>query len=92
MSKGLSQCYSDCENVPINLANQKNYEISEKCLFERRRPDINPGIDTEICPKCPPRPTVWGNRNFYFHLLGPTGLTILIIIALASRPISKLIS
>ena len=90
MSKGLSQCYSDCKNVPINLANEKNYEISEKCLFEKRRPDINPSIN--ICRKCPPPPTVKGNRHFYFHLFGPAGLTILIIIALASRPISKFFS
>ena len=92
MSKGLSQCYSDCENVPINLANQKNYEISEKCLFEKRRPDINPRIDPDVPPKCPPPPAVKGNAHYRFHICGPTGLTILIIIALASRPISKLIS
>ena len=45
LSEELSQCYSSCKNVPINLGN-KSYEISERCLFKKRRPDINPKPDS----------------------------------------------
>ena len=92
MSKGLSKCYSDCEKVCINLANRNFYEISEKCLFDKRRPDINPDIDPQTCKACPPKPTVSGNAHFWFHCCGPAGLTILIIFALFSRHLSKFIA
>lgn len=85
MSKGLGQCYSDCEEVYINLANRKHYKISEKCLFEKRRPDIDPEIDSQICLECPPSPTVCSNAHFRFHVWGPAGLTLLIILALSSK-------
>ena len=78
----LSQRYSDCKNVYINLGGNKSYEISERCLFKMRRPDINPKTDPNINKKCPPSPTVWRNPHFYFHLFAPAGLTILIVLAL----------
>ena len=84
MSEELSQCYSGCENVPINLGN-KSYEISERCLFKRRRPDINPKTDPDINKECPPSPTVKCNPHFYFHFVAPLGLTLLIVAALVSK-------
>lgn len=91
MSKCLSKCYSDCEKVSINLANRKYYKISETCLFDRRRPDIDPDIDPQTCQECLPKPNISGNAHFRFHFCGPAGLTILIIFALVSTPLSKCI-
>ena len=81
MSKCLSQHYSGCKQVYINLGGGKNYKISEKCLFKRRKPDIN----FEKYLKGPTQPTVWNNTHFWFHLCGPVGLTILIILALGIK-------
>lgn len=81
MSRKLSQCYSGCENVPINLGNT-SYEISERCLFKRRNPDINPKTDPNINKECPPSPTVKRNPHFYFHFVAPGGLSLLIVLAL----------
>ena len=81
MSEELSQRYSDCKNVYINLGN-KTYEISERRLFKKRRPDINPKADPDINKECPPSPTVKCNPHFYFHFVAPAGLTILIVVAL----------
>ena len=96
MSKGLGKCYSDCEKVYINLANQKYYKISEKCLFDRRSPDFDPDIALDIdplaCQECLPKPNVSSNPHFWFHLCGPAGLTILIIFALVSRPLNIFVS
>ena len=96
MSKGLSQWYSDCEKVYINLANQKHYKISEKCLFDKRRPDIDPDIaldiDPQSCQECLPKPNVSSNAHYRFHICGPAGLTILIIFSLVSRPLNIFIS
>ena len=78
MSEELSQCYSCCKEVYLNLGNNKNYEISERCLFKERHPDIEP--QTVVEGPCPP--TFWGNRHFYFHLFAPAGLTILIVATL----------
>ena len=74
----LSQCYSGCKEVYLNLGNDGSYKISERCLFKKRHPDIEP--QTVVEGPCPP--TVWGNRHFYFHLFAPAGLTILIVAAL----------
>ena len=81
MSECLNQHYSGCKQVPVNLGNRKNYQVSEKCLFKKRRPDINPKLYAES--PCPP--TVSDNPHFWFHLLGPAGLTTLIIIGLVSK-------
>ena len=78
----LSQCYSGCKEVYLNLGGNKSYEISERCLFKKRGPDINPKPDPNINKKCPPSPNVWRNPHFYFHFFAPAGLTILIIAAL----------
>ena len=82
MSEELSQCYSDCKNVYINLGGNKSYKISEKCLFKKRGPDINPKTDPDVNKECPPSPNVKCNPHFYFHFISPAGLTILITLAL----------
>ena len=76
MSEELSQCYSCCKEVYLNLGNNRSYKISERCLFKERHPDIKPEPQTVVKGPCPP--TVRGNRHFYFHLFAPAGLTILI--------------
>ena len=73
MSEELSQCYSGCKNVYINLGGNKSYEISERCLFKRRNPDINPKTDPNINKECPPSPTVKRNPHFIFILLLQAG-------------------
>ena len=77
MTNNLSQCYSACEYVDLNLGNRKNKKISEKCLFEQRSPDID--IDGKKDTKCVPSPTVIDNHHFWFHFFAPFGLTSLII-------------
>ena len=77
-SKGLGQCYSSCKKVYINLGNNGSYKLNERCLFEKRMPDIIP----ENCVEKVSPPTVKGNWHFRFHLCGPLGLTLLIVIAL----------
>ena len=84
MSECLSQYYSGCKQVDINLGGRRGYKISEKCLFKRRRPDIKTENYLDDPPHLddPPDPTVWNNWHFWFHFSGPIGLTILIILAL----------
>ena len=81
MSKDLSQCYSGCKNVSLNLANRKSREISEKDLFKQRDPKIGLGkVVKRVAP-----PTVWDNPHFWFHSFAPGGLTFLIICALCIK-------
>ena len=84
MSEELSQSYSGCKNVYINLGN-KTYEISERDLFKKRKPDINPKADLGVNKEYPPSPTVKHNPHFYFHFVAPAGLTILIVAALCIK-------
>ena len=87
MSESLSQYYSGCKQVDINLGGRKGYKISEKCLFNRRKPDIKSENYLEDPPKLddPPEPPVGGNNHFLFHLFGPIGLTFLIMLALGFK-------
>ena len=78
MSKELIQCYSGCKEVYLNLGNDGSYKISERCLFKKPYPDIEPRTIVEG----PSSPTVRGNRHFHFHLFAPVGLTLLIVAAL----------
>ena len=79
LSEELSQHYS-CKKVYLNLGNNKNLKISEKCLFKKRSPDIKP--KNPINKECPPPPTVWNNWHFLFHTFAPAGFTFLIVLAL----------
>lgn len=87
MSECLSQYYSGCKQVDINLGGGRGYKISEKCLFKRRKPDIKSENYLDDPPDLddPPTPTVWNNWHFWFHFFGPIGLTILIILALSIK-------
>ena len=71
--------YSHCKEIPINLGSDKSYLISEKDLFEKKAPDIQPKTDPNICWKDPPAPIVRKNLHFWFHFCAPLGLTILIV-------------
>lgn len=78
VSKKLSQCYSGCQEVYLNLGNDGSYKISERYLFKKPYPDIEP--QTIVEGPCPA--AVRYNRHFHFHLFAPAGLTILIVLAL----------
>lgn len=75
MSAELSQCYSGCKEVYLNLGNDGSYKISERRLFKKPHPDIEPRTIVEV--PCPP--TVWNNRHFHFHLFAPVGVTFLLV-------------
>ena len=50
LSEELSQCYRGCKDVYLNLGNDGSYKISERCLFKKRHPDIQPRTVIE-CPR-----------------------------------------
>lgn len=83
MTNNLGQCYNGCKKLYLNLGNGKSKEISEKCLFKQRDPDIY--IHKEKAMKCVEPITVRCNHHFWFHFFAPFGLTSLIIGALSSK-------
>lgn len=79
LSKAWADHVNPCETVLLNLAGM-SYEIKENRLFEKSKPDIEDYIENTL--KAPCKPNVSKDKHFRFHLCGPAGLTILIIIAL----------
>lgn len=77
MSEYLSNYYSDCKKRIINLA-PGGYKISEKRLFKKRHPDIDPKVNRTA----PCEPKIIKSPHFWFNLVSPVGLTILIVIFL----------
>ena len=73
MSKDLSQDYSGCKFIYLNLGNRKSRKITEKCLFKQRSPDIwsNPE-DCEKqkdCEENAPKPNVWDKPSLWVSLV-----------------------
>ena len=84
LSKDWAERFNPGETVLLNLAG-KSYEIKEKALFEKSKPDIQDFIPKALKLKEPCEPDVRADPHYNFHARAPIGLTILIVLSLIAK-------
>ena len=72
----------DAEKTVMMNLGTNSYELTEKELFEKRKPEIEEHISEENIVEKPEAPVPKTDKQFQFHCMASVGLTVLIEVSL----------